>query len=705
MQIIAHIIKLSLLVIGLFPLMLAGQIASEIECLVVNNDGSVTISWEQYIDVAADFTGYQINKKLPADAVFTSTGPVIADISSISITDNAPGIDANIQQYCYQIWVIRSGPVILESNSLCTINLSGTSDITLGLVDLMWVDPLPTGSFLPAGTIYEVYYEFPAGNWILDGFFDYETGLNSYDHVVKVCDDLVNFRVDLKKPASSCLSSSNIITLQVEDHSDPGIPIVTTVTVDSLTGFAQLEWFQSSATDLAGYIIYQCIGGSQIQLQTISDPSSTSFLDINSSPGTSPENYLVSSFDNCPTPNLSPTVLPGATTICPNDQSSIYLDYQWVVCQDFVDLAWTTPPWGEDGLAYMEVYRRTNGGVDELLESIVAAEYEFRDESILPNETYSYFIKAYSSDPNTQGATALSNIQTLEVSAPPIPTGFSLVSASITSATEIEIKLSTSPTTTPFEYALLRKAENESFYRDVDFNIAQTLTEFTFYDTDVEPQIYTYEYVIALINECSDTSAISNIGKTILLSGLDNPGNLVNTISWSAYEGWTTGVDSYDIYRTIDGGIPQFLASNQANIRFYEDDVEEFLKTKGEFCYQIKASENANPISNAISLSNEICLTQPPKIWIPNAFSINGINDEFKPVISFADFTTYRMIIYSRWGQQIFESRDIDLGWDGTKNGNLIQEGNYMYYIEIQDGSGKLYEERGSLTMLIFNAN
>ena len=156
--------------------------------------------------------------------------------------------------------------------------------------------------------------------------------------------------------------------------------------MDSLTGFAQLEWFQSSATDLAGYVIYQCIGGSQIELQTISDPSSTSFLDINSSPGTSPENYLVSSFDNCPTPNLSPTVLPGATAICPNDQSSIYLDYQWVVCQDFVDLAWTTPPWGEDWISLRgSIYRRTNGGVDELLESIAAAEYEFRDESISPN--------------------------------------------------------------------------------------------------------------------------------------------------------------------------------------------------------------------------------------------------------------------------------------------------------------------------------
>ncbi|MFB0960190.1 MAG: hypothetical protein QMB20_03205, partial [Flavobacteriales bacterium] len=147
MQIIAHTIKLSILFICFLPETLTGQVASEIECLVVNSDGSVTISWEQYIDVAADFTGYQINRKLPADAVFTSTGAVIADISSISITDNAFGVDANIQQYCYQVWVIRSGADVLESNSLCTINLSGTSDITLGLVDLIWTDPIATGSF------------------------------------------------------------------------------------------------------------------------------------------------------------------------------------------------------------------------------------------------------------------------------------------------------------------------------------------------------------------------------------------------------------------------------------------------------------------------------------------------------------------------------------------------------------------------------
>ena len=700
MQIFNTIIKLSLLIMGLFPIVTNGQVASEIECLVVNNDGSVTINWEQYIDVDNNFTGYQINR----DGVII-TGGAIIDISTTSFIDTDIGVDANSNQYCYEIWVQHNGLIVLESNSLCTINLSGISDTGDGLVNLTWTDPVQAGATLPAESVYEVYYEFPAGNWVLDGFFDYEAGLSNYVHEVTVCDDLVNFRVDLKSPNSSCSSSSNIISLQVMDRSAPEIPTVTTVTVDSLTGYAQVEWFQPSATDLAGFIIYQCFGSSEVEITTILDPLSSNYLDLNSTPGNNAEGYLVAAFDNCPTPFVSPTVPPDATSICPTDQSSVYLDYQWAVCQDFVDLAWTTPPWGDDGVAYCEVYRRTNGGADELLGLIETDDYEFRDEGILSNQTYSYFIKAYSSDLTVQGATALSNIKTLEITTPPTPIGFSLVTASVVSDSEVDIEVRTSPTTTPFEYSLQRKAQNESFYRDVDIEIAQTLDEFTFTDTDVETEIYSYEYTIALINQCSDTAATSNNGKTILLDGLANAEKIVNTISWSGYEEWSNGIESYDIYRTIDGGVPQFLTSSQTNIRFYEDDVSEFLSTKGEFCYQIRANENGNPLANAVSLSNEICITQPPKIWIPNAFTLNGINNEFKPVISFADFNTYRMVIYNRWGQQIFETRDLDQGWDGTKNGNLIQEGNYMYYLEIKNGSGKLYEERGPLTMLIFNAN
>jgi gliding motility-associated-like protein len=80
---------------------------------------------------------------------------------------------------------------------------------------------------------------------------------------------------------------------------------------------------------------------------------------------------------------------------------------------------------------------------------------------------------------------------------------------------------------------------------------------------------------------------------------------------------------------------------------------------------------------------------------------VHGINNEFKPVISFADFDNYQMIIYNRWGDEIFKSNDITIGWDGRVGGKIVQEGQYMYYISVADGFGSLIERRGAVLMLV----
>ncbi len=39
------------------------------------------------------------------------------------------------------------------------------------------------------------------------------------------------------------------------------------------------------------------------------------------------------------------------------------------------------------------------------------------------------------------------------------------------------------------------------------------------------------------------------------------------------------------------------------------------------------------------------------------------------------------MLIFDRWGGEIFESNDIILGWDGTKHGKPLPGGMYTYKI------------------------
>lgn len=61
------------------------------------------------------------------------------------------------------------------------------------------------------------------------------------------------------------------------------------------------------------------------------------------------------------------------------------------------------------------------------------------------------------------------------------------------------------------------------------------------------------------------------------------------------------------------------------------------------------------------------------KLYVPNAFTPNGDghNDIFKA--SFGEnITKFKMEIYNRWGQKVFESDDINKGWDGTYQQNIL---------------------------------
>lgn len=68
--------------------------------------------------------------------------------------------------------------------------------------------------------------------------------------------------------------------------------------------------------------------------------------------------------------------------------------------------------------------------------------------------------------------------------------------------------------------------------------------------------------------------------------------------------------------------------------------------------------------------------------YVPNTFSPNGdIHNEVFKAYSFGiyDFT---MIIYDRWGQEVFSSNDPEQGWNGTYKGKKCPEDIYVYKIE-----------------------
>jgi gliding motility-associated-like protein len=63
--------------------------------------------------------------------------------------------------------------------------------------------------------------------------------------------------------------------------------------------------------------------------------------------------------------------------------------------------------------------------------------------------------------------------------------------------------------------------------------------------------------------------------------------------------------------------------------------------------------------------------------------------------------TGYRLLIFNRWGQIVFESRSQDTGWDGRmKNGNFAPAGVYTWVLEYTDLLNEKHAQQGTVTLI-----
>ena len=62
----------------------------------------------------------------------------------------------------------------------------------------------------------------------------------------------------------------------------------------------------------------------------------------------------------------------------------------------------------------------------------------------------------------------------------------------------------------------------------------------------------------------------------------------------------------------------------------------------------------------------------------------------------------FRMKIFSRWGELVFESDDLDQGWDGTydSNSQICPQGIYTYSVNVENIYGEVFEYQGQLKLL-----
>lgn len=95
-----------------------------------------------------------------------------------------------------------------------------------------------------------------------------------------------------------------------------------------------------------------------------------------------------------------------------------------------------------------------------------------------------------------------------------------------------------------------------------------------------------------------------------------------------------------------------------------------------------------------------------PNAFIPSTTGSNGgiyehpdyKNEVFHPISE--GVVAYKLLVYNRWGEKLFESSDINVGWDGYYKGKLCEQGVYVYRATGRYSNGKTFDVRGDVTLL-----
>ena len=94
--------------------------------------------------------------------------------------------------------------------------------------------------------------------------------------------------------------------------------------------------------------------------------------------------------------------------------------------------------------------------------------------------------------------------------------------------------------------------------------------------------------------------------------------------------------------------------------------------------YFLTATEGACSVSDTVTVFVDIACGE---LFVPTGFSPNGDNENDVLKVYGNCITNLDLLIFDRWGEKVFESTDITIGWDGTYKGKKLDDAVFVYYL------------------------
>lgn len=456
-------------------------------------------------------------------------------------------------------------------------------------------------------------------------------------------------------------AKSNVLFL---DINPPAVNPIDSVSIDLVTQLPIMGWQKNDSLDTKGFRIYTRSNGIN---STLADTTKLTYVVRNQSSITNNQ-YALAAFDSC-----------DLFSAISGFHSAITLSTSLDTCTKSAALTWS--PYVGWTTESQQLYVSRNGS-------------SFTPQGLQPNDvsisypgisfgdSVCFFIRARNETGIKKSSS--SNVSCVKLNQPIIPKTTYLSKISVLNKSSIEIEafidnqgvadsvvLYNNPAS-PKRIGSLKLSIGQHFYDWVDNNVSTDLTSETYFVRTFAP--------------CLGGTSVSLNSSSIHLSIDDE------VLNWTPYINWIGSVEAYYIYG-FDGSTWNII--DNTRLLTYEN-IDTTLQ-----CFYIEAIENQNVYGfSRESISNTVCAKRTPQFYVPNTLNPLSKNHTLRVIGSSIDVDNSSMIVFNRWGEQIFTTNDIKTGWSVDATTTFVPMGVYFYDVAIMDLNGNKHRLSGSVRVI-----
>jgi gliding motility-associated-like protein len=489
----------------------------------------------------------------------------------------------------------------------------------------------------------------------------------------------------------NCGAGNIVVNSDTAGNASLAIPIINYITVNGNS--VLMNWQPSTSSQTFAYQIYYVDNSGYHAFDTVQGLNTVNYSSTAYNPNTQSVTFSIAAIDSCGTTGLFNSSTP---------QHTLFLNAAVDRCNQAVNLNWNAYVNWANGVGKYDVFIKLNHDTFKIIKTLTPLELSTVLTGFKDGDTLQIYIQASEISSTFISKSNVIKI-VMNIVQPPL---FSLMqTCTVDNNKDVLLEFVLDASADIKAYNIYRSTDSVNYGLLATKAITPPLTNnaILYFDKDAAVHHQKYYYRIFSVDSCGGLHK-GYQANSVLLTGNLNAYNTVDLV-WNKFAIDTGTVVQYNVLRSVNQGASFIYVGTRMpnDVTSWGDDIHSLYASQDSIIYKIMVEYTFNHTllhRKNVSYSNDIVIHPNSEIFIPNTIFPKGKNNVFKPIITFPDILNYNLIIFNRIGEKIFTSENYSDGWDGTKSGAEVPQGNYTYQITFEKPNGIKFVKQGNVVVV-----